>query len=157
MTFGQFDKYQEDLLAQVVEMKSTKGREYANSESRFANFDRLSARLGMSNLQIALVYFTKHMDAIESYVKKGRTYSTETIQGRIVDAITYLTLIGGMIQEFEESVPVERRIVAHNLDKQVCNRCSGILAAGESIYGDANGNYTHVKCPSTELSKAAQV
>lgn len=103
MTFEQFDKFQADLLAQVVGMGSTKGKEYANSESRFANFNRLSARLNISNLAVALVYFTKHMDAIESYVKQGRIYSTETIQGRIVDAITYLTLIAGMIQEQEDT------------------------------------------------------
>ena len=101
MTFEDFDRYQANILEEVVKMKNTKGREYANSESRFANFDRLSDRLNISNLQVALVYLTKHMDAIESYIGRGRTYSTETIQGRIVDAITYLTLIGGMIQEIE--------------------------------------------------------
>lgn len=104
MTFEQFDKFQEELLAQVVVMKNTKGKEYANSDSRFANFDRLSARLNLPNVQIGLVYLTKHMDAIESYISRGRTYSDETIQGRIVDAITYLTLIAGMIQEKEETL-----------------------------------------------------
>ena|SRR5476651_2014760 len=103
MTFEQFDKYQEELLKQVVDMKSTKGVEYANSASRFANFDRLSSRLNISNLAVALVYMTKHMDAIESYISRGRTYSTETIEGRIVDAITYLTLIAGMIKEKDDT------------------------------------------------------
>lgn len=101
MTFKDFDEFQAALLAEVVQMKDTKGKEYANSESRFANFDRLSDRLNLPNIQIGLVYLTKHMDAIESYIAKGRTYSTETIQGRIVDAITYLTLIAGMIEEKE--------------------------------------------------------
>lgn len=99
MTFLEFDKYQEDLIKEVIKMRDTKGKEYANSESRFANFDRLSVRLNIKNTQVGLVYLTKHMDAIESYIARGRTYSTETIQGRIVDAITYLTLIGGMILE----------------------------------------------------------
>jgi hypothetical protein len=99
MTFPEFDEFQTKLLAEVVKMKDTKGKEYANSESRFANFDRLSERLNLKNTAIALVYLTKHMDAIESFINKGRSYSTETIQGRIVDAITYLTLIAGMISE----------------------------------------------------------
>lgn len=101
MTFPEFDKFQEELLKEVVVMKDTKGKEYANSESRFANFDRLAIRLNLSNIKVALVYLTKHMDAIESYISRGRTYSTETIRGRIVDAITYLTLIAGMIEEQE--------------------------------------------------------
>jgi hypothetical protein len=99
MTFQQFDEYQEALLKEVVVMKTTKGKEYANSEDRFANFNRLAPRLGISNLAVCLVYLTKHMDAIESYCKNQRVYSTESIQGRIVDAITYLTLLGGMIKQ----------------------------------------------------------
>lgn len=99
MTFQEFDEFQEKLLDEVVQMKNTKGKEYANSESRFANFDRLSQRLNIKPTAVALVYLTKHMDAIESYISRGRTYSTESIQGRIVDAITYLTLVAGMIQE----------------------------------------------------------
>lgn len=102
MTFEQFDNFQAELLAEVVEMKNTKGKEYANSESRFANFDRLSKELVLTNTQIAWVYVTKHLDAIKSRIRTQETYSTEPIRGRIVDAITYLTLIAGMIQEGEQ-------------------------------------------------------
>jgi len=101
MTYEEFDKYQDDLLAKVVSMKNTKGREYANSEDRFANFNRLSERLGISNLSIAWVFVTKHLDSLESYIKNNQTYSTEPIEGRLVDIITYMTLIGGMIREKE--------------------------------------------------------
>jgi hypothetical protein len=99
MTFEEFDRFQEELLKEVVGMKDTKGREYSHSEDRFANFNRLSGRLGLPNTTIAWVYLTKHIDGIESYVKDGQTYSTEGVRGRIVDAIVYLTLIGGMIEE----------------------------------------------------------
>jgi hypothetical protein len=101
MTFEQFDNFQDGLLAEVVSMKNTKGREYANSESRFANFDRLSVELGLTNIQIGWVYLAKHLDAIRSRIRTGQTFSTEPIHGRIVDAITYLTLIAGMIEESE--------------------------------------------------------
>lgn len=101
MTFPEFNEYQEELLKQVVEMKNTKGKEYANSESRFANFNRLTEQLGLKNYQIGWIYLAKHLDSIASYCKNSQTFSIEGIQGRIVDAITYLTLIGGMIQEAE--------------------------------------------------------
>jgi hypothetical protein len=103
MTHEEFDNFQDGLLAEVVAMKSTKGREYANSENRFANFNRLALSLDLTNIQVAWVYTAKHLDAIASYCRLGRTQSIEPIRGRIVDAITYLTLITGMIEEMETS------------------------------------------------------
>lgn len=101
MTHTEFNVYQERLLMEVVAMKDTKGKEYANSEDRFANFNRLAAALGMANYQVGWVYLAKHLDSIASYCRYGRTFSNEGIEGRIIDAITYLTLIAGMIEESE--------------------------------------------------------
>ena len=56
MTHQEFDNYQIKLLTQVNRMKDTKGKEYSNSENRFANFDRLAAELGLTNIQVAWVY-----------------------------------------------------------------------------------------------------
>jgi len=106
MTFQEFNDYQTNLLTEVVGMKDTKGKEYAHSEDRFANFNRLSKALGIPNYQIGWIYAMKHKDGIESYVKDRITYSTESVRGRIVDLITYLTLIGGMIEE-EQQIYVE--------------------------------------------------
>lgn len=102
MTFTEFDKYQLRLLELVIAMKDTKGKEYAHSENRFANFDRLAEGLGLLNVTIAWVYCKKHIDSIESYIKDHKVYSTEPVEGRIVDAITYLTLIAGMIKEEQD-------------------------------------------------------
>lgn len=99
MTFEDFDKIQAKLLLEVAGMGSTKGKEYANSVSRFANFDRAAEKNGVSRLVVANIFLTKHMDAIDSFIKNGKIFSTEGIHGRIVDAITYLTLIDGMIRE----------------------------------------------------------
>lgn len=99
MTFEDFDKWQAELWAECVKMRDTKGREYSHEKDRFANFNRLANELGISNVTVGWVYLKKHLDSIASYVKDGKTYSTESIRGRIVDAIVYLTLIGGMIEE----------------------------------------------------------
>lgn len=99
MTFQEFDKFQSKLFAEVVRMKDTKAREYANSKDRFANFRRLAASLNLRDYQIGWVYTVKHLDAIASYMKTGGTLSEEGIRGRFVDAITYLTLIAGMVHE----------------------------------------------------------
>ncbi len=102
MTHQDFNDFQEALLEEVVTIKDTKGVEYANSESCFANFERLSTQLGLSPPQVAWVYLSKHLDGIASYCRAEVEYS-EPIRGRIVDAIVYLTLIAGMIQERKEN------------------------------------------------------
>lgn len=117
-------------------MKDTKGKEYANSTSRFANFDRLAERLGVSNLIVGWVYITKHLDSIESFIKTGRTFSTEPIEGRLVDAITYLTLIAGMIREKELKVDLEKRKIVGIPEEQKTNTsvhtvtCDWVLTYG---------------------------
>lgn len=99
MTFEEFVVFQEDLFKQSKEMASTKGKEYANGEDRFGNFKRLSAELGISPATVGWIYLTKHLDSIKCRIRTGETYSNEAFLGRVVDAITYLTLIAGMIEE----------------------------------------------------------
>ncbi len=105
MNHTEFDDYQKSLIYKVVEMKDTKGKEYSNGEDRFGNFNRLAAQLDMTNIQIGWVYLAKHLDSIASYCRTGQSFSTEGIEGRIVDAIVYLTLIAGMIEETRKSNP----------------------------------------------------
>jgi hypothetical protein len=112
MTFDDFNRFQLELIDEVLKMRDTKGKEYANSTNRFANFDRLSEQLGLTNIQIAWVYIAKHLDAIQNYIKTGKSFSTEPIRGRIVDALTYLTLIAGMIEE---------KNVKYKEFKNICN------------------------------------
>ena len=101
MTHEQFNKFQLELIDEVIRMKDTKGKEYANLESRFANFDRCAAKKGVSRLVVAGIYLDKHLDAIDSFIRTKKVMS-EPIRGRIVDAITYLTLLAGMIEEENE-------------------------------------------------------
>lgn len=111
MTFEDFDKLQETLLGKVKDMKNTKGREYAGTSDRFDNFNRASSKIGIHRIQILMVYLAKHLDSIDTFVRefpKDKNYVkklSEPIEGRIVDAITYLTLLAGMITEEK---PVEK-------------------------------------------------
>lgn len=100
MTFEQFDTITERILKEVQNMRDTKGKEYTGGYDRFDNFNRLAEKLKVPRILIWDVYFSKHMDAIESYVRNGKVLS-EPIEGRIVDAITYLLLLAGMIAEDE--------------------------------------------------------
>lgn len=100
MTFEQFDKFQTELLFEVVKMKDTKGKEYANSEDRFANFNRLSKELCISNLEVAYVYVAKHLDSIKEAIRTKRFDGrAESLYRRFVDVIVYMTLMAGMVEE----------------------------------------------------------
>jgi hypothetical protein len=104
MTFPEFNKFFDQLVDTCKGIQDTKGKEYAHSEShRFANFDRAAERLGISREMVANVYLHKHLDSIDNYILNRETYSGEHIQGRIVDAIVYLSLIAGMISEQPKS------------------------------------------------------
>lgn len=144
MTFENFDKVFDDLIAKCRTMRDTKGKEYANTqEDRLANFKELANELGVVSLgqvkltlqnarkqfiknsqtglysdlenwdaalegiinEIALepdpkiilmIYFMKHIRSIEAWIKNGEISSEERIEGRIIDAITYLTLLWGL-------------------------------------------------------------
>ena len=103
MTQEEFSKLQANLLKQVVNMSTTKGREYANNDSdRLANFKRAAWKTGITPMVVLSVYLDKHLGAIDSYIRHQRSFSTEGIEGRLVDAITYLTLLWGLITEQEE-------------------------------------------------------
>lgn len=97
-TFEDFDKFFDSFIEECRKMRDSKGKEYAHSQSRFANFNRASERLGISREMVANVYLHKHLDAIDSYILRKESYSGENIRGRLIDAVTYLVLIAGMIE-----------------------------------------------------------
>lgn len=107
MTFPEFDKFFDEFVQECRGMRDTKGKEYANSTSRFANFDRLSAALELNRLKIAQVYVQKHLDSLNAYIKTGQVSSSENIRGRIIDIVTYMILIAGMIEDKQDqdSIP----------------------------------------------------
>lgn len=98
MTFPEFDKFFDAFVLQCMEMRDTKGKEYAHGDSRFANFDRGAERLGITREMVANVYLHKHLDSIDSFIATGKVHS-ENIRGRFIDAVTYLILMAGMVEE----------------------------------------------------------
>ena len=74
-------------------------KEYARkSDNAFANFERVGENLELSREDVLLVYLLKHIDGICSFVK-GHKSQREDIRGRITDAIVYLCLLWGMIED----------------------------------------------------------
>lgn len=94
----------DELYERLKALTASKGEEYKRREdNQFANFERGAQALGLTREQVLMVYLSKHMDSIVTYVKdraagQERQYA-EPISGRIDDAILYLLLLRGMTVE----------------------------------------------------------
>ena len=89
-----------DKIWNKVSTTRTAGQlEYAaDEENVFANFERTAKSLNLSKEQVLWVFFMKHIDGISSYLKAHKS-QREDVTGRITDAIVYLCLLWGMIED----------------------------------------------------------
>lgn len=151
MTFDDFATFQKELFDAAAGMSSTKGKEYSNGEDRFGNFVRLANRLGIKREQVLYVYLTKHLDGIESRIVRGHILSSESTYGRILDAITYLTLLAGMLEEDE-------RVAGHTVGTNGNTHPGVDAAAGipqpQLIFPFLSGTREVVRSPEQEKAPA---
>lgn len=94
-----FLNHAEMVMQQCRDLLRGKGDAYSGREDTLANFKRNGERLGLTKYQIWAVYFGKHIDAITNAIKDAPDFpveKTETLDGRIVDAINYLLLLHGL-------------------------------------------------------------
>ncbi len=89
----------EDIFKEVRRVRSEGQKEYAHDQDNcFANFERIANIQGLSREQVLMTYLLKHVDGVMSYVQ-GHKSQRENVRGRIVDIITYLTLLWGMADQ----------------------------------------------------------
>ena len=80
-------------------MREAGQKEYARKQDNaFANFERVAEHINTSREKVLMDYMLKHIDGISSFVN-GHTSQREAVRGRITDAIVYLCLLWGMIDE----------------------------------------------------------
>ena len=80
-------------------MREEGQKEYARKQrNAFANFDRVADYIGSSREKVLITYLLKHIDGITSFVN-GHHSQREDVRGRITDAIVYLCLLWGMIND----------------------------------------------------------
>lgn len=105
------EKYNNDLLPRIMQEMSKlaemKGGEYAHGDDRLDNFRRNGNDVGVPMETVWRIYAGKHWDSITTYIHdlqtgKDRIYS-ESIQGRAMDMIVYLTLFIAMVEEREQN------------------------------------------------------
>jgi hypothetical protein len=87
------------IFQQIQQTREAGQQEYArNKDNAFANFERVGKSIGISREEVLMVYLLKHIDGISSYVK-GHKSQRENIRGRLTDAIVYICLLWGMVED----------------------------------------------------------
>jgi len=90
------------VFEKCQEMRAAGQKEYAHgSENAFDNFERTAVLVGVPRETVLLTFLLKHIDGISAYVK-GHKSQREDVRGRIYDAIVYLCLLHGMVDEGEK-------------------------------------------------------
>tara|TARA_R110002020_G_scaffold211448_1_gene417676 strand:+ start:255 stop:563 length:309 start_codon:yes stop_codon:yes gene_type:complete len=86
-------------IASIVEETRNSGQiEYASDVNVFADFESTADLVGIDRESVLLTFLNKHMRGIASYIR-GHKSQREDVRGRITDAIVYLCLLWGMIEE----------------------------------------------------------
>jgi hypothetical protein len=102
-TFEEFEKLLDVMIAEERAMAGTKGKDYTVGDDRLNNLRAIAAEMTaagkpMSMENVFWIYFKKHIDAIRRYCCSGVSNS-EPIEGRILDARVYLSLLRGIVEE----------------------------------------------------------
>ena len=99
MTYEQMKRVVRSQLKEVLKTRDAGQKEYAHDiDNVFANFERSSSLLDISREKTLMIFLLKHIDGISAYVK-GHKSQREDVTGRITDAIVYLCLLRGMIED----------------------------------------------------------
>ena len=88
------------MLENEEKIMCYKGMEYTAGDlktDRLANFYRIAKELDQDPKVVCYIYLKKHLDSIACYVKNGKEYTEEKIEGRINDARNYLILLNDML------------------------------------------------------------
>lgn len=84
---------------EIMNICSSKGVEYSNSDDANMNFKALGEELGLDPLKVLWVYKQKHNRAIAQFIRSGSVKSNESIQSRIHDEILYDFILLTLLEE----------------------------------------------------------
>jgi hypothetical protein len=109
MTHDELTTVIDATFDEIRRLRTTKGKDYSRGEEdTLSNFKRHAEALDITPFHVWAVYASKHWDAIMSFCKYGQVES-EPIDGRIDDALTYLLLLKGLIEDERKAREAEER------------------------------------------------
>lgn len=116
MTPRDFDALLTNLVTDEIQILASKGEDYTDNgegkadEDRLFNFKEVGKRFGVSPLLVWGIYWTKHNNAIEKFVRTGAVAS-EPIEERIKDARNYLALGMALIEDLQNEYAQNEPVV----------------------------------------------
>jgi hypothetical protein len=103
---GTLHHFFEEECSAIARLMAMKNGEYAGEDDALGNFKRGAAINGITPLQVLNVYMTKHIDAVQTFIRdhaKGKVRpASEPIEGRFRDIAVYCLLAMALIQEEQE-------------------------------------------------------
>lgn len=97
MTSEERDEFVVRFFNKAFDILQEKGRDYSVNGDPNGNFQMIANQLsGFNKYHIWLVYFTKHLTALNTFIMDGKLES-EPIEYRIMDLINYLFILASMI------------------------------------------------------------
>src|ERR1700677_2851254 len=108
MKWNDQEKECESMIGELRDLLTNKGREYAGDHDALGNF-KSGDDIGITPNQKLWTFLDKHLSSIKSYIKHGKVFSNESIEGRINDAINYLFLLRCLITEQKEQERSKQR------------------------------------------------
>ena len=89
-------KHAKYVFDTCTNLLTIKGKSYGGLEDVLSNFKRNGERISLTKYQVWSVYFNKHIDSINNAIKydpKNPIDTSEGLENRIFDSITYLVLL----------------------------------------------------------------
>ena len=103
MNSNDFTELVHETHKTTIDLLIVKGGEYAGSDDRLANFKRGAELTGVTPLQCAFIYASKHYDAIATFVRDQAADvvrpRSESIEGRLDDLMNYCILMKALVRE----------------------------------------------------------
>ncbi len=110
MNQKEFEELCQQIQRDTTDILILKGREYAGSADRLANFKRNAELSGVDPLTVLHVYMAKHWDSFSTYVRdmqaKQPRELSEPIEGRLHDLINYAVLAVALIVDAQGIEPL---------------------------------------------------
>ena len=106
-----FNKIVEDQLERIRSVLVKKADEYNLEEDRLGFFKRSAAFAQETPEQALYGFLLKHLQSITDMVMSGKEYSEELWREKITDAMNYLVLLLGLLEDTgraTEKKPVKR-------------------------------------------------
>lgn len=122
MNQADFSALVASTIKATTDLLVVKGGEYAGSEDRLANFKRGAGLTGATPMQVLFIYLSKHYDAVATYIRDDATNTerrrSESIRGRVHDAINYLLLLEALIVEREGEKDAAAKVARPKRDRR---------------------------------------